>query len=268
MSTGITTTPIPIDDSDKKTIGDLVHSPIITNSGNHHCFQWTIQNIDRNVSERVYLKSPIFTVPNNNECKWYLSIQSMFDGNEKKFIFSSLHLVLDRTSDCKEAVAKFKLSILDPFVATHECNLQPSRTFKFATNFENNAGILSSICQEYFKKNSKYYYVTKYPSTIVCEIMIETTFCEDRCLSNDFGYLLKNQLFTDTVILVGEKKYPVHKVILASRSSVFAAMFAHDTIEKEGVVQIEGMNEDVVEEMLHYIYTGKVEKLENLARIC
>ncbi|KAL6972511.1 hypothetical protein U1Q18_042340 [Sarracenia purpurea var. burkii] len=84
--------------------------------------------------------------------------------------------------------------------------------------------------------------------------------------SNDFGYLLKNQLFTDTVLSVGEKKYPVHKVILAGRSSVFAAKFAHDMTEKKGIVHIEDIGEDVVEEMLSYIYTGKVEKLENLAQ--
>ncbi|KAL6972509.1 BTB and MATH domain-containing protein 41 [Sarracenia purpurea var. burkii] len=261
----ITTTPILIDYSETSTNGVLARVPVITNKGNHHCFRWTIQNIEPKSSGRSDFKSPIFTVPNKNGCKWYLSTQFQYDETRTNFL-SSLQLVLDRMSDCKEAVAKFKLSIMSlGGVETHQCDLQHGRTFKFSTNFESQAGVLFSIPTYQFLRRSNGI-PDVYSATIVCEIIIETTFGEDNSLSNDFGSLLKNQLFTDIVISVGEKKYPAHKVILAGRSSVFAAMFAHDTIEKKGLVRVKDMDENVVEEMLRYIYTGKVEKLENLAQ--
>lgn len=274
MNTVGTSTTIPVDDSKYHTTGFFEHGStgptrITANEGNHHCFKWTIRKFDSYLPRGEYLKSPIFTVANRNECKWYLSIQSMYDGTDKNFIFSSLHLVLDRTSDCKEAVAKFRLFILGDR-ATHDCNLLSGDTFKFAKNFENKTGILSSVGknQLYNDNSLSSYRGPRNAVTIVCEIMIKTTSHEDNNLSNDFGSVLKNQLFTDIVISVGEKKYPAHKAILAGRSSVFAAMFAQNTntILKKGVVYINDVEEEVVEEFLRYIYSGKVEKLENLGR--
>ena len=65
---------------------------------------------------------------------------------------------------------------------------------------------------------------------------------------------------------IGDKKIPVHKAILASRSPVFAAMFQHDLKEtKQGYVAITDLELDILEEMLKFIYTGKVENLDTMA---
>ena len=58
----------------------------------------------------------------------------------------------------------------------------------------------------------------------------------------------------------------VHKVVLAARSSVFAAMFEHEMKEnQQNRVTIEDIDYDVLREMLAYIYTGKSRNMEKMA---
>ena len=50
--------------------------------------------------------------------------------------------------------------------------------------------------------------------------------------------------------------------MLAARSSVFAAMFEHEMAEKiNNIVNITDINHRVFEEVLRYIYTGKISSL-------
>ena len=86
-------------------------------------------------------------------------------------------------------------------------------------------------------------------------------------LSSDLGKLLEEGLFSDIMLISGDHQFPVHKAILASRSPVFAGMFRHIEMEesKQGVVQIQDLEPEVLKEMLKFIYTGKVSQLETMA---
>ncbi|KAL6953836.1 hypothetical protein U1Q18_046966 [Sarracenia purpurea var. burkii] len=91
---------------------------------------------------------------------------------------------------------------------------------------------------------------------------------EPNCgLSEELGSLLKNGKFSDVTILVNGTEYPVHKTLLVARSSVFSAMFKQNgMLESENNrIEITDIGENVMEEMLRYIYTGNVEKLDELA---
>lgn len=81
--------------------------------------------------------------------------------------------------------------------------------------------------------------------------------CEDKFISNQ-KTLLESGKSSDMSIVVGETKIPVHKLILATHSPVFEAMFSHnDTREaQEQVVNIPDFDVDVMKEFLLYIYTG------------
>lgn len=60
------------------------------------------------------------------------------------------------------------------------------------------------------------------------------------------------------------KDFKVHKVVLASQSSVFAAMFENDMKEKRsGQMIIEDFSAETVEEMLEFLYTGELKSYEN-----
>lgn len=55
-----------------------------------------------------------------------------------------------------------------------------------------------------------------------------------------------------------EKEFKAHKVILAARSPVFAAMFKHDTSEKQtGIVNIPDCDPDSFKAFLEFLYSDK-----------
>ena len=85
-------------------------------------------------------------------------------------------------------------------------------------------------------------------------------------LSQNLETLLESEKHSDVILLVGGKKLKAHKNILAARSPVFAAMFEHECKEtEESCVDIVDVDLDVFQELLRYIYTGKVDVLKQYA---
>lgn len=74
--------------------------------------------------------------------------------------------------------------------------------------------------------------------------------------------------FSDFTIICGENtKFPVHRCILSHRSSVFKNLFTVDMIEsKENYVEVEDIDAETMLEVLRYIYTGQIEKLDRLTQ--
>ena len=76
------------------------------------------------------------------------------------------------------------------------------------------------------------------------------------------GKLLQMNEFSDFQIICQRKVFHVNRNILACSSNVFHPMLTNDTLEKRtGKMTIEDMEPDSVEELLNYIYTGRVENL-------
>lgn len=77
--------------------------------------------------------------------------------------------------------------------------------------------------------------------------------------------LFMDEEFADVTLCINGKSYRAHKVILATRSPVFKAILRTDMIEKKSnCIAINDIEESVFIEMLRYMYTGKVEKLETV----
>lgn len=81
-----------------------------------------------------------------------------------------------------------------------------------------------------------------------------------------YNSLINNENFSDIVLYVGNETIYAHKVILASKSPYFNKMFSgtkkESNIDESKVNDIEP---EVFMELLRYIYTGRVEKLDQLA---
>ncbi|XP_008204965.1 speckle-type POZ protein B-like [Nasonia vitripennis] len=83
---------------------------------------------------------------------------------------------------------------------------------------------------------------------------------------DDFENLLNDRDFGDLNISIEDKTVIVHKCILAKRSPVFAAMFRSDMKElRNNAVEIKDIKYGVFMEMLRFIYSGKVHRLEAIA---
>ncbi|KAK3909231.1 Speckle-type POZ protein B [Frankliniella fusca] len=84
-------------------------------------------------------------------------------------------------------------------------------------------------------------------------------------LSADMEALLADGQLADAVLAADGREWRVHKAILAARSSVFAAMFKHDMAEsKSSRVTVGDVSADVLDQVLRYMYTGKVDHIRVL----
>ncbi|KAI6234252.1 Speckle-type POZ protein B [Aphelenchoides fujianensis] len=72
--------------------------------------------------------------------------------------------------------------------------------------------------------------------------------------------------FADVEVRVQGRVFPVNKMIISVGSPVFARMFEHETKEREtGVVEIEKEEADLIELLLRFLYSGRVEGLKGVA---
>lgn len=81
-------------------------------------------------------------------------------------------------------------------------------------------------------------------------------------LSDNFKHLFGDKETCDVTLKVMDKEYKAHRSVLIARSSVFAATFKHDTLERQtGVIIISDCDPDSFQEFLDYLYSGKLEEL-------
>ena len=89
---------------------------------------------------------------------------------------------------------------------------------------------------------------------------------EEESTRNYMEEVFKAGKFTDVSIVCQGKEFPCHKAILAGRSSVFEAMFSPNFKEgMENKVEVVDVTADVIEEMLRFIYSGRVKDLKKMA---
>lgn len=75
-----------------------------------------------------------------------------------------------------------------------------------------------------------------------------------------------DEKFSDVTLNVNGTKFRAHKIILASGSPVFAAMFEHPMKEKaDNEVEIEGIEDGIFRELLRFMYSGKVDDIKSIA---
>ena len=79
---------------------------------------------------------------------------------------------------------------------------------------------------------------------------------DQRC-QREIWSAVQDKLYTDVELVVGDKTFHAHRVILATRSPVFAAMFSADMVEsRTGRVFINDTKPDVFQCFLEFLYTG------------
>ncbi|XP_035230032.1 speckle-type POZ protein-like B [Stegodyphus dumicola] len=82
-----------------------------------------------------------------------------------------------------------------------------------------------------------------------------------RYFSNNMRDLYNSGNLTDISIEVGSKTFRAHKFILSERSSVFSRMFQTKMREsKKNIVRIGDVEDDIMDELLLYMYSGYLEK--------
>lgn len=80
-------------------------------------------------------------------------------------------------------------------------------------------------------------------------------------LSGNIGSLFLQEEFSDVTLVVENRKFPAHRVILACRSDYFRALLFGGLSESQkshGEIELKEINEEGFLHLLKYIYTGRV----------
>ncbi|XP_065223722.1 speckle-type POZ protein-like isoform X1 [Planococcus citri] len=86
---------------------------------------------------------------------------------------------------------------------------------------------------------------------------------------SNFEAMFENPKYSDVVFKTNSSKYPAHKAFLAARSPIFASILqrkeTRDGKNRKIRINMTHMDDEVFRAMLQYIYTGKVDNLDQLA---
>lgn len=76
---------------------------------------------------------------------------------------------------------------------------------------------------------------------------------------------MNNKKFSDVIFAVGGEKFYAHKILLAKKSPVFAALFDQQIIIQNinRVIYVDDTESEVFKVLLHYIYTDKNDYINN-----
>lgn len=238
-------------------------------------YTWTISNFSylrKKTGEE--LESPCFSMGTHDESKWCLRLY-LKGINENFKDYLSLYLYRKSGVEFK-LDGQYKLSILSKkrgkiMEQTEEC--------QYNKNYSS-WGFPGFVKNELLKDETSRILVDD-TITFHCEITVAIDIVSissensktqrhrssDVSASLDFEKLFLDEKFSDVKLVTPcGRSIPAHKNILAARSPIFSAMFEHDMVEsKSNVVEIADVEHDVLKDMLRFIYSGKVENVENAA---
>ena len=120
-----------------------------------------------------------------------------------------------------------------------------------------------------------------YNGTLTVQVEAELSFLQEneRCAANviqnknpqnnnpykDMYRLYQADELVDAIIKCNEMEFKVHKVVLASQSPVFQAMFEANMKEQSDVVEVSGITSAAMSDLITYIYTGTAPNIKTLA---
>lgn len=226
-------------------------------------FNWEIENFQFICQNKKVIRSPSFVSKHSKDECYFIEIQptELKEDNE--------HLLNIRFI-CAVDIAKFinfKISIRR--IISNECRYV--HTFKNVDKEQNYWEISGSALYNAFGQ------VLPEIVIITCEFSVIVTdantikkpltdFQKSNQLSENIKSLLHEEDLKDVVFKIDDEEFTAHKIILASRSPVFAAMFKNKMNEElTSVVEIDDIKSNILQQMLNFIYTDQVEDLEESA---
>ncbi|XP_055840545.1 protein roadkill-like [Episyrphus balteatus] len=237
-------------------------------------FTWTIDNFDFLPNKTgESLRSSTFSAGSHHKSKWFLKIYPKGECEDSKD-FISIYLHIEPFIK-GEVLAKYNISILNSKGKSQKGGETSEIKYFMA-------------CQGWgYKKLVSRGYLLHKPNdvlpdnklTVHCEVQVLsdrvntmgqkniTKFTIPQCeLANDLGVLWDTEDFSDVTLVIGDLEFPSHKNILSARSEVFYAMFEHDMEEQQSNrVVITDVDYEVMQELLHFIYTGRAPNAKKMA---
>ena len=186
---------------------------------------------------------------------WKISLKEFDETSDKNYCTIGL-VSLNNTSS---VIARIRMCILNGRGEKHtELNTFEQFSSNNETRFQLDKEVMKKLRQRSLVSN----HFDDSDMTICLDIDIQADDMDDHLTmtsSDDLDRLLVDGILSDIVLRVGDRKFPVHRAILAAKSPVFRAMFTSGM--KEAVAEeilIEDMEPDLMEGLLRCVYTDQV----------
>lgn len=232
-----------------------------------HRHTWTLYNFSAcaEAAEDDLLSPPFFFQINGFKSEWCLNLYAKgMTKEDKDAVALFVKLVEYRTNEKLDVKCNFG------FVNAAGQNIK-LRTLPKCTIAEDSECGFKRLVKQDFLLDPQNEAVINDKVSFYCEIFVELACGSISGINRksapiDVSFLHDNREFSDVTIYAGGREFSAHKIILAVRSPVFRAMFRHDMEEsRTNRVEIEDIDGECMCEVLRYIYTGKIEKMEQLA---
>jgi len=80
--------------------------------------------------------------------------------------------------------------------------------------------------------------------------------------TTNFGFAFREHLLCDVVLIAENIQVPAHKMVLASCSPYFNAMFTSFEESRQDRITLQGMDSQALQLLIEYIYTAEVQVTE------
>ena len=141
-----------------------------------------------------------------------------------------------------------------PFMEVEECDYDEDMPEdEWEELFEKHIIKKSRIPRNYFTRFHSEHGV------LICESYKDIVEKPAKDLAENLSKLLNDQDTADFTLKTNTKSFRIHKLIFGARSCVFQAMFQSNMAEGQaGEATIEDLDDDTLEEMIHFVYTGRL----------
>ncbi|GFY53128.1 hypothetical protein TNIN_190631 [Trichonephila inaurata madagascariensis] len=252
-----------------------------------HCFASTRIAVERrsflwSIREFGTFRESVCEIPSASDEQSIMSLKFFPSSGQNSETFIRVEVCAD---DQKVKISTFRLYLLDISGNRTECLNDEivfyagTKTALFTLNFSKNELIRRE--NHYLPNNTlQLYCECDFATGILLDdiknisygcspsIQEENLICDDfkakkmrlnstRVLKENLESSYKEDLLCDVNLKTKTRSFPAHRSILSARSRVFKAMFTHDMKEKNSeYVNVEDLNDDTVQRLLHYIYTA------------
>ena len=186
---------------------------------------------------------------------WKISLKEFDEAPDMNYFTIELMSLNNASS----VIARIRMCILN---GRGEKHIDLTKFEQFSSNYETRFQLDKELMKKLRQRFLVNHHFDDSDMTICLDIDIQADDMDDHLTltsSDDLGRLLVDGILSDVVLLVGDRKFPVHRAILAAKSPVFRAMFTSDM--KEAVAEeilIEDMEPDLMEGLLRCVYTDQV----------
>ena len=242
-------------------------------------FHWIVESFSlRSQQTGEYIQSPDFVCrENDNTIIWNLKLYPRGTRKSKDWVVVCLCL-LDWIDGNSFMTAQYEITLLN-----HQQRVLKSQHFSFHRNSDESqeTGILKNedLSLEALGHTDELHIHCKIRYELDETPLFGSHFNQDtqqqredsvqESLASSFQALFNSNMpFSDVQIQVRGTVFPAHKIVISARSPVLRAMFESDGFaeNKTNIVKIDDLEPPVVEEMLRFFYTDRVEKMDELAK--